>query len=227
MRGQRYSNFRFTIPVGRFTVQVAATFYKTPAIVRSTVCNNLLQGKEPGILNPELLNFPPMKKKTLTTLIPILLLTAIAVSTLLKNNKSHNKEQEQPRQEAVKANPESSNDTAGRQPQRQLSRPPSDVPVRDIGFDRLRKGSKLIYTKHARCRMACRHIEESEVQEILEKGVINNRKSEPAARPDPKYALEGRTRDGQQVRIIFAPTARGIVVVTVIDLDKNWTCDCK
>src|SRR4051812_17049358 len=56
----------------------------------------------------------------------------------------------------------------------------------------------LIYTKHARCRMDCRHIDESEVTEILEKGRINYRKSEPAGRPDPKYALEGTTHDGQQ-----------------------------
>ena len=85
----------------------------------------------------------------------------------------------------------------------------------------------LIYTKHARCRMGCRQIDESEVEEILEKGRINYRKSEPAGRPDPKYALEGTTHDGQQVRIIFAPAKRGMVVITVIDLDNEWSCDCK
>jgi hypothetical protein len=103
--------------------------------------------------------------------------------------------------------------------------PPSDNPVRDIGFNR--RVSKLIYTKHARCRMACRHIDESEVKEILEQGTINDQKSEPAGRPDPKYALEGRTHDGQQVRIIFAPADRGMVVITVIDLGSDWTCNCK
>jgi hypothetical protein len=85
----------------------------------------------------------------------------------------------------------------------------------------------LIYTKHARCRMDCRHIDESEVTEILEKGRINYRKSEPAGRPDPKYALEGTTHDGQQVRIIFAPAKRGMVVITVIDLGSEWSCNCK
>jgi hypothetical protein len=85
----------------------------------------------------------------------------------------------------------------------------------------------LIYTKHARCRMDCRHIDEAEVQEILQQGRINYRKSEPAGRPDPKYALEGTTRDGQQVRIVFAPAKRGMVVITVIDLGTEWSCDCK
>jgi hypothetical protein len=90
-----------------------------------------------------------------------------------------------------------------------------------------RHPGKLIYTKHARCRMDCRHIDEAEVEEILAKGRINYRKSEPAGRPDPKYALEGNTRDGQQVRIIFAPAKRGMVVITVIDLETEWSCNCK
>jgi hypothetical protein len=90
-----------------------------------------------------------------------------------------------------------------------------------------RHPGKLIYTKHARCRMDCRHIDETEVEEILAEGRINYRKSEPAGRPDPKYALEGTTRDGQQVRIIFAPAKRGMIVITVIDLDTDWSCNCK
>jgi hypothetical protein len=75
--------------------------------------------------------------------------------------------------------------------------------------------------------MNCRNIDESEVKEILEKGIINYSKSEPASRPDPKYALEGRTHDNQRVRIIFAPADRGMVVITVIDLEKEWSCNCK
>ncbi|MCO5238964.1 MAG: DUF4258 domain-containing protein [Chitinophagaceae bacterium] len=84
----------------------------------------------------------------------------------------------------------------------------------------------LIYTRHARCRMDCRHIDESEVQEILQKGKINYNKSDPDAKPDPKYALEGITRDNQQVRIVFAPSKRGMVVITCIDMDAEWQCHC-
>ena len=140
---------------------------------------------------------------------------AVALFIIFKNKpgtgRKEDQESEKPRQEQT--------DTG------RTTHPPSDKPVRETGFNR--QAGKLIYTKHARCRMACRHIDESEVQEILENGVINDRKSEPAARPDPKYALEGRTHDGQQVRIIFAPANRGMVVITVIDLDTEWTCDCK
>ncbi|HUP14249.1 MAG TPA: DUF4258 domain-containing protein [Niastella sp.] len=106
--------------------------------------------------------------------------------------------------------------------------PPPPGKEGDAGDDVInRHPGKLIYTKHARCRMDCRHIDEAEVEEVLAKGRINYRKSEPAGRPDPKYALEGATRDGQQVRIIFAPAKRGMVVITVIDLGTEWSCNCK
>lgn len=89
-----------------------------------------------------------------------------------------------------------------------------------------RNARHLIFTRHAQCRMECRHIDESEVMEILHKGVINYRKSEPNSHPDPKYAFEGKTHDGQDVRIVFAPASRGVVVITVIDLDTEWPCHC-
>ena len=90
-----------------------------------------------------------------------------------------------------------------------------------------RNARSLIYSKHARCRMDCRQISENEVMAILKEGEINYQKSDMRGQPDPKYALEGVTSDGQRVRIIFANSPRGIVVVTVIDLEKEWKCNCK
>ena len=126
-----------------------------------------------------------------------------------------------------------SNDAGGKQPtskredsgDRRQSPSPADQETRPTEFDRT--PSRIIYTKHARCRMACRHIDETEVKEILARGRINHEKSEPASRPDPKYALEGRTHDGQEVRIVFAAADNGMVVITVIDLQKEWSCNCK
>lgn len=102
--------------------------------------------------------------------------------------------------------------------------PPSDKPNREEGFNR--RTSHIFYSKHARCRMACRHIDESEVKEILEKGTINYNKVESDAR-GKTYPLEGITHDRQHVRIVFAPKEEGVLVVTCIDLDTEWTCDCK
>ena len=84
------------------------------------------------------------------------------------------------------------------------------------------------YSKHAQCRMDCRHISEQEVEEILLNGKINYAKSDIGNLPEcrRKYALEGQTGDGQKVRIIFAPCQKNVMVVTVIDLGKDWECDC-
>jgi len=95
---------------------------------------------------------------------------------------------------------------------------------RDRGFDR--RVSYLQYSNHARCRMECRHITESEVQETMRDGKINYRKSDVQNARCPRYALEDQTTDGQHVRIVFAQCDSYTEVVTVIDLDTEWTCDC-
>ena len=89
-----------------------------------------------------------------------------------------------------------------------------------------RHEAHLIYTHHAHCRMDCRHITEMEIREILEKGEINYAKSEPGGHPDPKYALDGYTKEGQHLRVVFAPTNRGLLVITCIDIGVEWHCDC-
>ncbi|HTE28274.1 DUF4258 domain-containing protein [Flavitalea sp.] len=85
---------------------------------------------------------------------------------------------------------------------------------------------KIVYSKHARCRMDCRRIDESEILEIREEGKVNYAKSELDSKRDPKFALEGITHDKQHVRIVFAQTPNSHVVVTCIDLDTDWACSC-
>ncbi|RYZ30981.1 MAG: DUF4258 domain-containing protein [Chitinophagaceae bacterium] len=95
------------------------------------------------------------------------------------------------------------------------------------GTDFNRNASEIIYSKHARCRMDCRQIDESEVKEILQSGQVNENKIENSSK-GISIPLEGTTHDNQKVRIVFAPKEDGkIVVVTVIDLEKEYECDCK
>ncbi|MDE3234418.1 MAG: DUF4258 domain-containing protein [Bacteroidota bacterium] len=82
------------------------------------------------------------------------------------------------------------------------------------------------YSKHAKCRMDCRHIDESEIKSILENGQINYRKSELNGDAcHQKYAVEGYAKD-THLRIIFAPCEDKVTVVTCIDLDHEWECHC-
>jgi len=93
-----------------------------------------------------------------------------------------------------------------------------DVLIRDTAL--------LQYSKHARCRMECRHISPQEVKDILLHGHINYQKSDLQNNRCPRYAVEGTTADRQQVRIIFAQCSDDIVVVTAIDLNTHWQCHC-
>lgn len=95
---------------------------------------------------------------------------------------------------------------------------------RDRGFDR--RVSYLEYSKHAKCRMECRHITQVEVEETMQSGEINYNKSDLENARCPRYAVEGITKDNQRVRIVYAQCNDKTEVVTVIDLGTEWSCDC-
>ncbi len=100
----------------------------------------------------------------------------------------------------------------------------TDAVAADEGFSR--HPDKIIYTKHARCRMECRHISENDIQEIILTGNVNSQKIEQDER-GKTYPLEGKTKDDKRLRVVVAPKKNDLVVVTVIDLDTEWPCgDC-
>jgi hypothetical protein len=86
---------------------------------------------------------------------------------------------------------------------------------------------KLEYTKHGECRMKCRNISEAEIKDILKTGKINYDKSNVHDKPCGTYAVEGKTTDGQNVRIVIADCDTISRVVTAIDLtNEHDSCDC-
>jgi len=99
----------------------------------------------------------------------------------------------------------------------------NDFNARELNY----RGKQIAITKHAKCRMGCRFIDAYEVNEVIQNGTINQRKSNPNDRPCPTYAIESRTRDGQRVRIVIAECDRNAKLVTVIDLENNYKCHCK
>ncbi len=109
-------------------------------------------------------------------------------------------------------------------PSSDTRRPKVAEPEAATGFNRT--VVLLKFSRHARCRMACRHIDESEIREIMQKGTVNTGKSALSDPLHPKYAIEGVTHDRQRVRVVFAQEATQTTVVTVIDLDTEWKCAC-
>jgi hypothetical protein len=144
-----------------------------------------------------------MKSGTIQKYLPVLFLAVILLLAWRWNRESRDKDKPAGRSE----------DT------RRPSKAAGDMP----GFDRT---ARLEYTVHARCRMDCRQVTEEEVEEILAKGSIDLSKSNLHDKPCPTYALEGYSHEGQHLRIIFAPCREATRVVTCIDLDKKWKCNC-
>ena len=91
------------------------------------------------------------------------------------------------------------------------------------GGSQLQNYNELILTKHAKCRMECRHISLTEIKEIIKTGKENYSKSQ---RGNNTIALEGYSNEGQHIRLVVAPENNNLVVVTCIDLDREWNCHC-
>ncbi|MFY7898997.1 MAG: DUF4258 domain-containing protein [Chitinophagaceae bacterium] len=141
-------------------------------------------------------------------LLPILFLVVLALAALALKQCVSNKPVEPKRHRKETAN----NHPQPLAEQRGLNRNPSIIN----------------YSKHARCRMACRKISEDEVMDILQNGKINYKKSDlKAAVCKKRYAVEGISKDQQLLRIIFAPCQTEITVITCIDLGTDWECDCE
>ncbi len=142
--------------------------------------------------------------------LPLIVLVVLGAIAFIINQ--HNKKIAEPSPDVISKKNSTSTKTKNKDLIRGLNRHPSH----------------LNYSKHALCRMGCRHINESEVKEILIEGKINYNKSELKGDDcKKKYAVEGYTKDDQKVRIIFAPCQSEVTVVTVIDLGKEWICDCE
>lgn len=91
-------------------------------------------------------------------------------------------------------------------------------------FDR--HPSHIYYTKHALCRMDCRHISKEDIAEIMDKGIINFNKSNKADKPCPTFALQGETHEGEKIRVIFAQCGDETKIITCYNLEEDFECHC-
>ncbi len=105
----------------------------------------------------------------------------------------------------------------------------SDLPPRQNFKDKdLRYQDQAIkLTHHGRCRMECRKIDAYEIQEVINQGKVNAKKSNPNSKPCPTIAFEGKTIDNQTIRVVLGTCEGNYKIVTVIDLKNDWKCDCK
>lgn len=97
-------------------------------------------------------------------------------------------------------------------------------PVQKEAFNR--HPSHLYFTRHARCRMDCRHITEAAIHEIMQGGIINVNKSSPNDKPCPTYAIQGTTHEGESLRVIFGQCDDETKIITCYNLKEDFECHC-
>ncbi len=86
--------------------------------------------------------------------------------------------------------------------------------------------TNFVFSRHAKCRMNCRSIDEAEIRDIVHNGTVNNAKSR-LGKKGKTFALEGWSKDNQHIRVVCAPKNKTLTIVTVIDLGTEWPCNCK
>jgi len=93
-------------------------------------------------------------------------------------------------------------------------------------------GKPVEITRHARERMKCRYVEESDINIVLKYGKVNTRKSEMSTREAVNSnktcktvtVLEGRTDNKELLRVVVAECETYVNIVTVIDLKNDYGC---
>jgi hypothetical protein len=86
--------------------------------------------------------------------------------------------------------------------------------------------TKLYFTKMATCKMECLTVSEAELRSVLKDGLVNVERSELDT-PEKKFAIEGMSSDGKELRVIAVPKGNALLMITVIRTDKKEQCDCK
>lgn len=91
---------------------------------------------------------------------------------------------------------------------------------------KLFKYERMHLTKHAKDRMKCRTITQDEIEYIVNNGIINHNKTEIHHDAcSTKYAIEGKSLDGQAIRVVAAACNNVLNIITVIDTENNYDCE--
>lgn len=90
------------------------------------------------------------------------------------------------------------------------------------------KSNPLQFSEHSLCRLECTHLTSDEVKALLVDGDVNYSESKVHEKPCPFYAVEGKAKDGREIRAVFESCDSTAKVVTVMNLSAGIdTCECK
>ena len=86
---------------------------------------------------------------------------------------------------------------------------------------------QITYAEKAVCFMKCRNISKDGIQEVLANGGVIFSESEPRAEPCPSYVIEGETKAGRALKIVFVKCDSTDQVLSAVDLNESYDCLCE
>ncbi len=99
----------------------------------------------------------------------------------------------------------------------------------EVIFEKMKHGA-LVITDNGRCRMNCKNISEDDVKNLMTHGDVNYSESQVHEKPCPFYAVDGKSKDGREIRVVYRLCTNDSLteVITAHDLSGVAdTCACK
>lgn len=103
----------------------------------------------------------------------------------------------------------------------------------------LKNNTEIYFSKHAVCRMECRQIRTTDVEQVLQTGIVNLKRSSNVATTQlilfasqipyqyrdcvSRYSLEQFIKS-RNIRIVISACHNRCFVITCIDLENYWPC---
>jgi hypothetical protein len=88
--------------------------------------------------------------------------------------------------------------------------------------------NKLVLATKAECYMNCQGLKPEELKMLIHHGEVNFSKSEVHAKPYPKYAIEGKTLSGKQMRLFCEAFPAETHLLSLVNFGITQdTCHCQ
>ena len=92
-------------------------------------------------------------------------------------------------------------------------------------MEELNAGS-ISYSDRSKCLMECGNITTEAINDLLASGDVNFGDSDVHREPCPYYVIEGETKAGRELRLVFAKCDSVAELTSATDIDAASPCRC-
>ena len=94
-----------------------------------------------------------------------------------------------------------------------------------IIMEELNRGA-ITYSERSKCMMECGNITTEAIDDLLAGGDVNFGDSDVHREPCPSYVIEGETKAGRELRLVFAKCDSVAELTSAENVDAAGACNC-